>query len=253
MALTVAGSDSGGGAGVLADAATFRALGVWPTVAITAVTAQNTLGVHAAQVVAPTLVAAQIAAVREDMRPDAAKTGMLGAAAVVEAVAAALRGVPNVVVDPVLRSTSGTALLDEAGLRAVVEELLPLAAVVTPNLAEAAALTGLEVGDRPAMAAAGAALRAMGAEAALVTGGHLPGRVVADCLVTADGVRWYEGRRIDGTGTHGTGCVLSAAVAARLAHGDTLAEAVGTARQFVRRAVRRGVALGAGPGAVRPG
>jgi hydroxymethylpyrimidine/phosphomethylpyrimidine kinase len=252
VALTVAGSDSGGGAGALADAATFRAHGVWPTAAITAVTAQDTRGVHAVEVVPPAVVVAQVTAVRDDIGPDAAKTGMLGTAAVVRAVAGALEGMANLVVDPVLRATSGADLLGPGGAQAVAERLVPLAALVTPNLAEAAALTGLEVVDRRGMAAAGAALLRMGARAALVTGGHLPGPVVADCLVTTGGARWFEGRRIDSPHTHGTGCVLSAAVAARLARGEELEEAVAGARRFLRRAIRAAVVLGAGPGAVAP-
>jgi hydroxymethylpyrimidine kinase/phosphomethylpyrimidine kinase len=252
VALSVAGSDSGGGAGVVADTATFRAHGVWPTVAITAVTAQNTTGIHDVEVIDADVVRAQIVAVRADIRPDASKTGMLGNAAVVEAVADALEGVGNLVVDPVLRSTSGTALLAPDAVEALVRRLLPGAALVTPNLAEATALTGLDTSDRAGMARAGAAIRALGASAVLVTGGHLPGRVVADCLVTAEGARWFEGRRIESPHTHGTGCVLSAAVTARLARGEALADAVAGARQFVRRAIRRGVALGKGPGAPDP-
>ncbi len=252
VALTVAGSDSGGGAGVVADAATFRAHGVWPTVAVTAVTAQDTMGVRAVAVIDPAVVRAQIEAVREDLAPAAVKTGMLGTAAVVEAVAQALVAQPNVVVDPVLRSTSGTDLLEPAARGALVERLLPLAALVTPNLAEAAALSGLEVGGRRDMERAGRALLATGVGAVLVTGGHLPGPVAADCLVTPAGTRWLEGRRIDSPNTHGTGCVLSAAVTARLARGEGLEDAVRGARRFLRRAIRAGVALGNGPGAVEP-
>ncbi len=253
VALSVAGSDSGGGAGIVADAATFRAHGVWPTVAVTAVTAQDTVAVRAVQVIDADVVAAQVDAVCRDIHPDAAKTGMLGTAAVVEAVAEALaRARPPLVVDPVLRATSGAELLPSAACRALLERLLPLATLVTPNLAEAAALTGLPVADRPAMVEAGRALLGTGARAVLVTGGHLPGGVVADCLVTPDGHRWFAGPRIDAPGAHGTGCVLSAAVTARLARGEDLLDAVGGARRFVRRAIRAGVRLGSGPGAVSP-
>ncbi|HZQ59244.1 MAG TPA: bifunctional hydroxymethylpyrimidine kinase/phosphomethylpyrimidine kinase [Acidimicrobiales bacterium] len=257
VALSVAGSDSGGGAGIVADAATFRAHGVWPAVAVTAVTAQDTVGVHAVEVVRPDVVAAQVEAVCHDLRPAAVKTGMLGTAAVVEAVAAALAAAGAgsampLVVDPVLCSTSGAALLEPKAVALLVERLLPLAALVTPNLAEAAALTGLAVDDRAGMAAAATAILAMGPSAVLVTGGHLPGAVVADCLVTGAGARWFTGRRIEAAGSHGTGCVLSAAVTARLARGETLEDAVAGARRFVRRAIRDGVSLGAGPGAVRP-
>ena len=252
VALTVAGSDSGGGAGVLADAATFRAHGVWPTAAVTAVTAQDTRGVHAVEVIDPAVVRAQIEAVRDDLRPAAVKTGMLGSAAVVAAVAAALAGADNLVVDPVLSATSGAALLEPAGWAVLVERLLPLALLVTPNLAEASALTGLEVADRRGMVGAARALLASGAGAVLVTGGHLPGAVVADCLVTAEGTRWLEGPSIASAGTHGTGCVLSAAVTARLARGESLWDAVRGGRRFVRSAIRAGVALGQGRGAVDP-
>jgi len=253
VALSVAGSDSGGGAGIVADAATFTAHGVWPTVAVTAVTAQDTAGVHAVQVVDADVVAAQVDAVCRDIRPDAAKTGMLGTAAVVEAVAAALaRARLPLVVDPVLRATSGAELLDGEACHVLLHRLLPLATLVTPNLAEAAALTGLPVQDRRGMVAAGRALLGAGAGAVLVTGGHLPGGVAADCLVTADGHRWFTGDRIDAPGAHGTGCVLSAAVTARLARGEDVAGAVAGARRFVRRAIRAGVRLGSGPGAVNP-
>jgi hydroxymethylpyrimidine kinase/phosphomethylpyrimidine kinase len=187
------------------------------------------------------------------MRPDAVKTGMLGNAAVIDAVADVLAGAANLVVDPVIRSTSGTALLEPTALKLLVGRLLPLATLVTPNLAEAAALSGLAVEDRLAMVAAGEAIRAIGAQAVLVTGGHLPGAVTADCLVTGAGTQWFEGRRLDSANTHGTGCVLSAAITARLARGEGLQEAVRGGRRFVRRAIRAGVALGSGPGAVDPG
>jgi hydroxymethylpyrimidine/phosphomethylpyrimidine kinase len=170
----------------------------------------------------------------------------------VAAVAAALAGADNLVVDPVLRATSGAALLEPTARAVLVERLLPLAVLVTPNLAEASALTGREVADRRGMVGAARALLASGAGAVLVTGGHLPGPVAADCLVTAAGTRWLEGPRIASANTHGTGCVLSAAVTARLARGESLWEAVRGGRRFVRAAIRAGVALGQGPGAVDP-
>jgi len=254
VALTIAGSDSGGGAGILADAAAFRAAGVWPTVAVTAVTAQNTTGFRRVDVLSPEAVRAQIEAVVADIRVDAAKTGMLGLAAVVATVADLLGvlGVP-VVVDPVLRSTSGAALVDDAAIDAYRMRLLPVATLVTPNLDEAAALTGVAVVDRGSMEVAGRALVELGAGAALVTGGHLPGDVAADCLVTADGVRWFEAPRIATPHTHGTGCVLSAAITAGLALGDDLPAAVARGRAAVRAAIAAGFALGAGPGPVDPG
>jgi hydroxymethylpyrimidine/phosphomethylpyrimidine kinase len=238
---------------VLADAAVFRAFGVWPTAAITAVTAQNTMGVDAVAVMDPGLVRAQITAVVRDIGVDAVKTGMLGSGGVASVVASALRGLPAVVVDPVLVSSSGTSLLDDDGLDAVRSRLLPLATVVTPNLAEAAALTGLAVIDRDGMVAAGEALVALGARAALVTGGHLPGNSVADCLVANGLCRWFEAERDPSVHTHGTGCVLSAAIAARLALGDGLVDAVQAGREAVRRAIRAGLAIGSGGGPVDAG
>lgn len=253
VALTVAGSDSGGGAGVLADAAVFRALGVWPAAAVTAVTAENTRGVAAVAVMDAALVRAQIDAVVGDIGVDAAKTGMLGNAGVVAAAADGLAGVPAVVVDPVLVSSSGTPLLDPDGVDVLRTRLLPLATLVTPNLAEAARLTGLDVTDREGMVAAGEALVALGAGAALVTGGHLPGPTVADCLVGQDGCLWFEAERDPTPHTHGSGCVLSAAITARLALGDVLVDAVRAGGEAVRRAIRGGLALGSGAGPVDPG
>jgi hydroxymethylpyrimidine/phosphomethylpyrimidine kinase len=238
---------------VLADAATFRAFGVWPTAAITAVTAQNTLGVDAIAVIEPDLVLAQIEAVVRDIGVDAVKTGMLGSAGVASAVAAGIDGLPSVVVDPVLVSSSGTPLLDADGIDVLRSRLVPRATVVTPNLAEAAVLTGLPVGDRDGMAAAAEALVGMGARAALVTGGHLPGDAVADCLVSGGRCRWFEAPRHPSVHTHGTGCVLSAAIAAGLARGDGLDDAVQAGRAAVRRAIEAGVALGSGVGPVDAG
>jgi hydroxymethylpyrimidine kinase/phosphomethylpyrimidine kinase len=233
-ALTVAGSDSSGGAGVVADVRTFWSFGLWPLVAVTAVTAQSAAGVTALSVMPAPLVSAQLVAC--DGAFAAAKTGMLGRAAVVAAVARffSLSGRP-LVVDPVLMSSSGAPLLDERGVSVLVSELLPLATVVTPNLAEAARLTGLEVSDRSSMEAAGRALVGLGAAAALVTGGHLGGAVVADCLVVGDEVVWFEGPRVaGGTAVHGTGCALSAAVAAGLAVGFDVEEACRRGVGFVR-------------------
>ena len=255
-ALTVAGSDSGGGAGIEADLKTFAAHGVWGLCAITAVTAQNTLGVQAAEVLAPALVEAQIESVASDIGVDALKTGMLGNAAVVRAVAAAVRrlGLRPLVVDPVAVASTGAALLAPDGFEALRADLVPLADLVTPNMAEAAALTGLEsVDDRAGMVASARALVDLGARAVLVTGGHLPGPVAADLLLEAGGAPvWLEGPRLEGRHNHGTGCVLSAALAARLARGEALPEALDGAKAFVTRAIAAGLDLGGGVGPVNP-
>jgi hydroxymethylpyrimidine/phosphomethylpyrimidine kinase len=257
VALTIAGTDSGGGAGVAADVKTFEAAGVWAAVAVTAVTAQNSLGVHATEALSPELVRVQIGAVASDLGVDAAKTGMLATAEVVEAVAEAVRdfGVRPLVVDPVMISSSGTPLLSEDGLAVLREQLLPYAAVVTPNLAEAAALTGLEVSDRAGMADAARALADLGPGVVLVTGGHLAAEGSSpDCLLVAGGdVVWLDGARVDTAHTHGTGCVLSAAICAELARGMEAADACVAAKHFVERAIAAGVDLGSGPGAVDPG
>lgn len=256
-ALTIAGSDSGGGAGIAADLKTFAAHGVWGLAAITAVTAQNTVGVQAFERTSAALVEAQIASVASDIGVDAAKTGMLVDAEVVTAVARAVRdhGIGRLVVDPVFVSKHGDALLVEDAVEALRTELLPAAAIVTPNLPEAARLAGVAViEDRGAMEEAGRILLGLGAGAVLVKGGHLaPDLAAADCLVTGDGLTWLEQKRIAGRHTHGTGCVLSAAITARLARGEPLAVAVAGAKAFVTEAIRAGVDLGRGIGPVNPG
>lgn len=255
VALTIAGSDSGGGAGVVADAKAFTAVGVWATVAITAVTAQNTLGVQRVVLLDPAAVTAQIDSVCSDMPVAAVKTGMLGSGPIVSAVADAVARyrLTALVVDPVAVSTSGTGLLDTTGLARLADELVPLAALVTPNLAEAAALTGLEVADRHGMELAGTALLDRGCRAVLVTGGHLPGPMAADCLVRpgADPV-WLESRRVRGEGAHGTGCVLSAAICAGLALGLDVEAACRQAKAFVAASIRAAVSPGAGPASAAP-
>jgi hydroxymethylpyrimidine/phosphomethylpyrimidine kinase len=261
IALTIAGSDSSGGAGIVADLKTFAAHGVWGTVAITAVTAQNTLGVKAFDPVTPELVRAQIASVAVDLGVDAAKTGMLASAEVVEAVCQTVAelGVGPLVVDPVLVSKHGDRLLAPDAVAAVRDNLLPLATVVTPNLPEAAALVGFPVTDRDGMVAAARALLELGPHVVLVKGGHLGGDTSPDCLLvagpgtgTADPV-WLEGPRIPGRHTHGTGCVLSAAVCAELARGMEPADACIAAKRFVARAIAAGLDLGSGVGPVNPG
>lgn len=256
VALTIAGSDSGAGAGVVADAKVLTALGVWATVAITAVTAQNTLGVQRVDLLDPAIVTAQIDSVCSDMTVAAVKTGMLGTGPIVSAVAGAIvrHRLTALVVDPVAVSTSGTGLLDTTGLDRMADELVPLAAVVTPNLPEAAALTGLEVADRHGMQRAGTALLDRGCRAVLVTGGHLPGPLAADCLVRrgVDPV-WLESPRVRGAGAHGTGCVLSTAICAGLALGLDVEAACRQAKKFVAASIRAAVSPGAGPGSASPG
>jgi hydroxymethylpyrimidine/phosphomethylpyrimidine kinase len=250
VALTIAGSDSGGGAGIQADLKTFQRFGVFGTTAVTAITAQNTLGVVAWQPVDPTLVRAQIDAVVSDLRPHAVKSGMLATLDIVRVVADAVRAhdLHPYVLDPVMVSSSGTALLEEVA--AIGAELLALADLVTPNLDEAAVLTGEAVTDIAGMARAARLLvERHGARAALVTGGHLTGPEAVDVLFApALGLRQYPHTRIETRNTHGTGCTLSAAIAARLALGDALSDAVETALAFVHRAIGAAPGLGAGHG-----
>jgi hydroxymethylpyrimidine/phosphomethylpyrimidine kinase len=257
VALTIAGSDSGGGAGIVADLKTFEALGVWGTTALVAVTAQNTLGVQAFETLPSALVRAQIESVVTDIGVDAAKTGMLASAELVVAVAAAVRdfGVPNLVVDPVFVSKHGDTLLADDAVEALRTELLPLARIVTPNLPEASALVGFDVADRESMVQCAKELLVLGVGAVLVKGGHLDGDASPDCFLeagTADPV-WLEGDRIAGRHTHGTGCVLSAAITAELARRRTPEEACVTAKRFVERAIAAGLELGSGVGPVNPG
>jgi hydroxymethylpyrimidine kinase/phosphomethylpyrimidine kinase len=250
VALTIAGSDSGGGAGVQADLKTFHAFGVFGTSALTAVTVQNTRGVTGVHAVPVDTVRAQIRAVAEDLPPAACKTGMLATAELVRAVAASLREhrLPNYVLDPVMVATSGDRLLDRDAERTVAAELLPLAALVTPNLDEAALLVGEAPEDEAGMRRAAAALVEMGARAALVKGGHLPAPELVDVLF--DGREWHRWRRpkLDTRSTHGTGCTLSAAVAAGLAHGRPLRRAVEDALEYVQRAIVSAPDLGSGHG-----
>lgn len=250
VALTIAGSDSGGGAGIQADLKTFEAFGVFGTSAITAVTAQNTRGVTAVAVLDPDLIAAQIRAVCEDLAPRAAKTGMLGNAAGVLAVADAIRrtGLAPVVVDPVMVATSGDRLLEEDALEALREALLPLATLVTPNIPEAELLLGRTLRTVDALPEAARELAGLGPMAVLLKGGHLPGPEVVDVAWDGTEHREYRAPRIDTTSTHGTGCTLSAAIAAGLARGDDLWTAIGIGIDYTRRAIAAAPGLGSGHG-----
>ena len=251
IALTIAGSDSGGGAGIQADLKTFHQFGVFGTSAVTAVTAQNTIGVVAWVPLPPHLVARQIDVVVDDLPPLAVKTGMLGSTEVVTAVADAIgrHGLTNYVLDPVMIATSGDRLLDRNAERWIVRRLLPLAAIVTPNLDEAAALVEDEVRNPEQMLRAARALLKLGARAALITGGHLDGDELVDILVAeGEATRCFAHPRIDTTSTHGTGCTLSAAITAGLAQGRPLQQAVGDAVDFVQRAIAAAPGLGRGRG-----
>jgi hydroxymethylpyrimidine/phosphomethylpyrimidine kinase len=255
IALTIAGSDSGGGAGIQADLKTFHQFGVFGTSVIVAVTAQNTRGVRAIEAVSPALVTAQLAALAEDLPPSALKTGMLAEAGLVRLVADAIRANAwrPLVVDPVMVATSGHRLLTPEGETAIREALLPLAALVTPNLDEAAILTGRPVTDAAGMERVGASLLASGAKAALVKGGHLPGDILTDVLVTRNGTRRFTHGRIGARPIHGTGCTLSAAITAGLALGRPLEEAVTDAVDFVDRAIAAAPPIGGGAGLLNHG
>ncbi len=256
--LSIAGSDSGGGAGIQADLKTFAALGCYGMTAITALTAQNTLGVRAIHGVPPAMLRDQIDAVVEDIGLDAVKIGMLHAPDIVQTVAEAIdrHAMQNVVLDPVMVATSGAMLIDNPAIAVLVRELFGRATVVTPNLDEASLLVGRPLDSERAMEAAAQELLAMGAPAVLLKGGHLAGEVVRDLLVTQNGeLHWMRAPRIHSANTHGTGCTLSSAIAAHLALGAPLLEAVQAARAYVRAALEAGakVRTGAGSGPLNHG
>ncbi|MEP6964045.1 MAG: bifunctional hydroxymethylpyrimidine kinase/phosphomethylpyrimidine kinase [Polaromonas sp.] len=249
--LSIAGSDSGGGAGIQADLKTFAALGCYGMTAITALTAQNTLGVRAIHAVPPAILRAQIDAVVEDIGLHAVKIGMLHSPKIVQTVAESIdrHGMVNVVLDPVMIATSGAVLIDNPAIAALVQELFNRAIVVTPNLDEASLLVGRPVDSEPAMETAAQEMLGMGASAVLLKGGHLAGDVVSDLLVTRDGgVHWMRAPRIRSANTHGTGCTLSSAIAAHLALGASLPDAVERARTFVRAALEAGAKVRTGGG-----
>ena len=256
--LSIAGSDSGGGAGIQADLKTFAALGCYGMTAITALTAQNTLGVRAIHGVSPEILRAQIDAVVEDIGLHSVKVGMLHSPEIVQTVAQSIdrHKLANVVLDPVMVATSGAVLIDNPAMAALVRELFTRAILVTPNLDEASLLVGRPLDSEPGMEAAARKLLAMGASAVLLKGGHLAGDVVSDLLVMNTGaVHWMRAPRIGTANTHGTGCTLSSAIAAHLALGATLLEAVMAARVFVRAALEAGaqVRTGAGSGPLNHG
>lgn len=249
--LTIAGSDSGGGAGVQADLKTMEALDTFATSAITSLTAQNTVGVESIHPVPVEEIEAQVEAIRDDFELQAVKTGMLGVEPVVETVAsyAADMDVPFVV-DPVMVAASGDRLLDHDA-EAAYEELIAESTVVTPNADEAEILTDIPIADPDSMQTAGQRLVEMGAEAALIKGGHVGGEhVVRDVIVTQDDVSTLKHARVDSVATHGSGCTLSSAIAARLAHGEDISDAIESGVEFMTRAIRYPLDVGEGPGTV---
>jgi hydroxymethylpyrimidine/phosphomethylpyrimidine kinase len=254
-ALTIAGSDSGGGAGIQADLKTFAAFGVYGTSAITAVTAQNTKGVTAWEPVSTELVIAQIETVASDLPPAAVKTGMLATAAIVEAVAATIAelDLPNLVVDPVMIAKGGARLLEDDAVAAIVAELLPRAEVITPNIPEAEVLVGMPIRTVAEMHDAARLIRKLGPRVVVLKGGHLPPSgsdpdVCVDVFSSAHADFELRGPRVQTPHTHGTGCTFAAAIAAALALGQPLDQAVSGAREYVEGAIRNAPALGGGQG-----
>jgi hydroxymethylpyrimidine/phosphomethylpyrimidine kinase len=249
--LAIAGSDSSGGAGIQADIKTITALDAYVTCALTAVTVQDTHGVKATHALPPALVVAQVACVLADIGADAVKCGMLGSAAIIEAVAGVLqdkaRGVP-LVLDPVMQAKGGAALLDAGAMPHLLRHLLPHAALITPNVPEAEALSGMAIADADAMARAAEALLRLGVAAVLLKGGHLPGPQVVDLLATEEGMVHFRAPRAATRHTHGTGCTLASAVAAGLAQGMALSDAVARAHAYVQAAIRSAPGLGGGHG-----
>jgi len=254
--LIIAGSDSGGGAGIQADIKTVTALGGYATTAVTALTVQNTLGVTGVIPTAPWAVRAQMEAVLSDIGADALKTGMLGDKALIETLAQAFAdlapGIPRVV-DPVMVATSGDSLLPAAAVDALRQLMIPDANVVTPNAPEAEVLTGKAVDGINGQRRAAEKLLEMGAKAALVKGGHIPGDTIIDVLATRDGEHFFDGERIETTSTHGTGCTLASGIAAGIARGLKLTDAVALSRAYLVEAIRRAPGLGQGHGPVDHG
>ncbi len=250
-ALTIAGSDSGGGAGIQADLKTFAALGVYGMSAITALTAQNTMGVRGVVEIEPDFVSSQVRAVVEDIGVDAVKTGMLANAAIIRRVAEDLRdlGIGNLIVDPVMVAKSGDALLRQDAVQSMIEELLPLALVVTPNLHEASALVGWEVKDVEGMQEAARCIKAMGPKFVVIKGGHLPGNPM-DLLYDGEKYREYSDERCQSRHTHGTGCTFASAITAGVARGHGVEASVAAAKAYITGAIRRGLVIGMGHGPV---
>ncbi|HTT84085.1 MAG TPA: bifunctional hydroxymethylpyrimidine kinase/phosphomethylpyrimidine kinase [Rhizomicrobium sp.] len=248
--LIIAGSDSGGGAGIQADIKTATAFGVYAMTAITAVTVQDTLRVHAVHPVPASIVRDQIACVGDDIGADAVKIGMLGSKEIVQAVAAALQDFAPIpiVLDPVLASTSGTQLLAADSIDIMTSRLFPLAALVTPNIPETERLAGMQVEDETQIVAAARRLREFGARAVLVKGGHAEGERIRDILVTGSGAEIFEAPRIAARSTHGTGCTLSTAIACGLANKLPLRDSVIAARAFVQAAIVAAPGFGRGNG-----
>jgi hydroxymethylpyrimidine/phosphomethylpyrimidine kinase len=250
VALSIAGSDSGAGAGIQADLKTFAALGVYGVTVITAITAQNTVGVRAVQDVNIDVINAQLDAVADDFAIAALKTGMLSSAAIIEAVAAGIvrHGLRPLVVDPVMIAKSGDRLLAEDAVDALRRKLLPLAEVVTPNIPEAEVLAGRAIRTRDDRLAAARAIMDLGAQSVVIKGGHSEDDPIVDLLVDSEGVHEYRAARIVTTSTHGTGCTFSAAIAAGLAVGLDLPRAVAEARDYLSRALASAPGLGHGHG-----
>lgn len=248
IALTIAGSDSGGGAGIQADLKTFAAFRVFGTSVITALTAQNTLGVRAVADISPAFVRAQLEAIREDFAVASAKTGMLARRPVIEAIATHLRKRPlrNLVVDPVMVAASGDVLLAPDAVAAMRELMLPLAVLLTPNLREAEILTGMGISDVSAMHRAARAILEMGPQAVLVKGGRLGGAASVDVLCRGNAIREFSAPRVAVSRAHGTGCTLSAAIAAAMALGMQLEDAIEAAKRYVTRALATAERVGHG-------
>lgn len=250
-ALTIAGSDSGGGAGIQADLKTFAALGVYGMSALTAITAQNTVGVQGVFELPADFVGLQIDSVVTDIGVDAVKTGMLANAEIIAVVAAKVRehDLPNLVVDPVMVAKSGDALLREDARETLVRELIPLAKVLTPNLHEARALSGIEIESLEEMREAARAIHELGAQNVVVKGGHLPGSGESvDILYDGRDFIEFTAPRIETRNTHGTGCTFASAIAAELAKGKSVPEAVRAAKEFITMALRHSLPLGRGHG-----
>ncbi len=252
--LIIAGSDSSGGAGIQADIKTCAAFGVYSATAITAVTAQNTVGVQQVEFMPPDLVRAQIKSVMSDIGADVIKIGMLGNEAIINVVAEEVDEADAfVILDPVMVATSGDKLLEDRAVKALKDKLIPLADLITPNVPEAELLTGLKIADVDDLTKAGDALLEMGVYAALMKGGHLEGKSVVDVLVSEEGANIMSGPRIHSRHTHGTGCTLASAVAANMAQDVPLDEAVLIAREFVFQAIKSAPGLGEGNGPLNHG